>query len=86
MADLTDHGIRRIDIVGTMSTLAGTGVAGCSGEHVGAAVSRLNRPQSVEVDASGRALVEGLVGPGRVVVLAAEPLHGGVRRPPVANL
>ena len=83
---MTDHRIRRIDIVGTISTLAGKGVAGCSGEHVEAAVSRLNGPQGVEVDAAGRVLVEDLVGPGRVVVLVAEPLHDGVRRPPVVNL
>jgi len=54
VADTRNHAIRRIDLVaGTVSTFAGTGEAGYSGDGGPAAEARLDTPWSVTVDGEG---------------------------------
>jgi hypothetical protein len=52
------HRIRRIDsLTGFISTIAGTGVAGYSGDGGPAAASRLNQPGSLAIDSGGNLFV-----------------------------
>jgi uncharacterized protein (TIGR03437 family) len=51
--DPADHRIRKVSANGIITTIAGTGTAGSSGEGVPAATAALNGPTSVAVDAAG---------------------------------
>ena len=90
IADTGNHRVRKIDLAGTITTFAGTGVAEYSGEYVEAAISPLNRPESVEVDAAGSVFVleagsarVRIVGPsGRIRTVAG---NGVSERFPVPN-
>ncbi|MCU0247941.1 MAG: NHL repeat-containing protein, partial [Bryobacter sp.] len=53
VADSLNHRIRRIDSAGIVTTVAGTGEAGFSGDGGQAVRAQLNRPTSVAVDKSG---------------------------------
>ena len=53
IADNVDNVIRKVDVDGTISTIAGNGTAGFSGDHVQATNSLLNDPRGVAVDAAG---------------------------------
>ena len=53
VADFAGHQVRRIDGSGTVTTVAGTGVAGYSGDGFAATAARLNGPMAVGVDAVG---------------------------------
>ena len=53
ITDANDRRIRRVDPSGTISTIAGTGVEGYSGDGGPAVDARLNFPASVAVDAEG---------------------------------
>ena len=53
IADQNNHRIRRIDGTGTISTVAGTGVAAYSGDGGPAALAELNVPASVALDVAG---------------------------------
>ncbi len=53
IADSGNHRVRRINAQGIITTVAGTGVSGFSGDNGAAALAQLNAPQSVAVDASG---------------------------------
>ncbi len=58
VADTLNHAVRRIDVAtGEVTTLAGTGVAGSSGDGGPAADAQLDTPQGVGVDAEGRVYV-----------------------------
>ena len=57
VADSANHRIRRIDAEGTITTLAGTGERGYSGDGGLAAEARLAFPADVAVDASGNVYV-----------------------------
>ena len=50
IADTGNNVIRRVDRTGIISTLAGTGVAGYSGNNGAATSARLNNPSGVAVD------------------------------------
>ncbi|MBD2702915.1 hypothetical protein IC229_19875 [Spirosoma sp. BT702] len=53
IVDQNNHCIRRVDTNGTITTIAGTGVSGFSGDEGLATNAQLNRPFSVAVDNSG---------------------------------
>jgi sugar lactone lactonase YvrE len=54
IADTGNHVIRRIDADGMIRTIAGTGVAGYSGDGGPATSAQLNTPSDVAVDQEGR--------------------------------
>ena len=49
--------IRKIDITGTISTFAGTGVAGYSGDNIAATAAQLNIPTALAVDDTGNVYI-----------------------------
>ena len=53
MADTGNHRVRRIDVSGSIETLAGTGGQGYSGDGGQATLARLDTPLGVAVDAVG---------------------------------
>ncbi len=53
ISDNANHRIRKIDINGIISTIAGTGVAGYSGDGAAATLAQLNYPSGIAVDAAG---------------------------------
>ncbi|MEE2657107.1 MAG: Ig-like domain-containing protein [Candidatus Latescibacterota bacterium] len=53
IADRDNHKIRHVSIAGTITTYAGTGTAGFSGDGGTAASAQLNRPSDVFVDTAG---------------------------------
>lgn len=57
VADGVNHRIRKISTTGIISTVAGTGVAGFSGDNIQATSSRLNDPIAVVVDAAGNIFI-----------------------------
>jgi sugar lactone lactonase YvrE len=57
IADTFNHRIRRIDRNGVITTVAGTGTAGYSGDGGPAVASSLNGPQDIAVDRDGNILV-----------------------------
>jgi uncharacterized protein (TIGR03437 family) len=57
IADVNNAVIRKISTTGTITTVAGTGVAGYSGDGGAAVTAQLNGPQAVAVDASGNLLI-----------------------------
>ena len=57
VADPNNHRIRRLDSSGTITTIAGTGVSGFSGDGGPAVQARLNSPHGVAVDGSGNVFI-----------------------------
>ncbi len=58
IADMGNHAIRKIDTkTGVVSTVAGTGVAGFSGDGGPAAKALLRQPHSVQLDSQGNLLI-----------------------------
>ncbi len=57
IADSDNHCIRKVDTAGTISTFAGTGVSGYSGNGGPATSARLNKPQGVTVDHDGNVFI-----------------------------
>ena len=53
VSDQGNHRVRRIDPSGVISTVAGTGAFGFSGDGGQARLAQLNRPQGLEVEADG---------------------------------
>jgi uncharacterized protein (TIGR03437 family) len=53
VADTLNHRVRKISPAGTITTVAGTGVAGISGDGRPATSGQLNSPMGVAVDGSG---------------------------------
>ena len=60
IADSTHNRIRRVDAFGAITTVAGTGGAGYSGDGGAAVGARLNAPSDVAVDGSGNLYVADL--------------------------
>lgn len=65
VADPADHRVRKITPAGLISTVAGNGHAGFSGDGGPAATAQLNRPYGLAVDAAGNLYIADL-GNGRV--------------------
>jgi M6 family metalloprotease-like protein len=57
IADSYDQRIRRVDRNGTITTIAGTGTAGYSGDGQAAVKAQLNYPNGIAVDAAGNVLI-----------------------------
>ena len=57
IADSGNHRIRRVDPSGIITTFAGTGKPGFSGDHGPAVQGRLNRPQGVAADSAGNLFI-----------------------------
>jgi cysteine-rich repeat protein len=57
ISDTFNHRIRRIEANGTIVTIAGTGVAGSTGDGGPATSARLSNPNGIAVDGQGRVLI-----------------------------
>lgn len=57
VADTENHRIRKVDTSGTITRIAGTGVAGYSGDGGPATNAQLNNPHGVAVDGAGNVYV-----------------------------
>ena len=57
IADANNHRIRKVDSAGVISTFAGTGESGFSGDGGLAADARLNNPRGVTVDGGGNLFI-----------------------------
>lgn len=57
VTDKANNVIRKISTSGTISTIAGTGIAGNSGDNGDAMLARLNAPSGIAIDASGNIYV-----------------------------
>jgi uncharacterized protein (TIGR03437 family) len=57
IADTANHRIRKVDTTGKISTIAGTGIEGYSGDGSAAVAAQLNSPSSVAVDGNGNVLI-----------------------------
>jgi len=53
IADRKNHRIRRVDSGGTITTIAGTGIAGYAGDGGAATAARLNEPAGLALDQTG---------------------------------
>lgn len=71
IADPADHRVRKISPAGIITTVAGTGHAGFSGDGGPAAQAQLYQPYGLAVDASGNLYIADL-GNGRVRRVAAD--------------
>jgi cysteine-rich repeat protein len=57
IADASNNCIRRVDVDGTITTIAGAGVAAFSGDGGPATSAALSRPSGVDVDVLGRVVI-----------------------------
>jgi len=53
VADSGNHRVRKIDMAGIITTVAGTGVAGYNGDNRQATTAQLNFPEGIAVDSAG---------------------------------
>jgi len=65
LADQANHRIRKIDLAGTVTTIAGTGTAGGAGDNGEARLAQLSNPHSLAFDSEGHLFVTE-VGGGRL--------------------
>jgi sugar lactone lactonase YvrE len=70
VADVLNHCIRKVSPNGTIATVAGTGIAGYSGDGGPATVAALDTPDDVVVDAAGNLFISD-TGNNRVRKVAA---------------
>jgi sugar lactone lactonase YvrE len=57
IGDSADHRVRRVDVTGTIQTVAGTGEQGFSGDGGPATAARLDSPSALAVDDAGDLLI-----------------------------
>lgn len=69
-ADASDNRVRRVGTDGKITTVAGTGVAGFSGDNGPAIQARLNTPEGIRLDAKGANLYIGDYSNNRVRMVA----------------
>lgn len=80
VADAGNHRVRRIDLTGRITTVAGNGIQGYSGDGVPATATQLNEPRALAFDASGRLYIADsgnhrirrVEADGRIVTVAGE--------------
>ncbi len=85
VAERAAHRVRRIATDGTLTTVAGTGIAGGAGDGGPAASAQLDQPGDVEVDRAGNLLIAELAGnrirrvspDGLITALAGTGAPGG---------
>lgn len=86
IADYFNNVVRKLNIYGVMSTVAGTGEPGYNGENLYATESRLNGPAGLAVDAFGNLYIADKFNErirkvdghtGRMTTIAGNGLHGG---------
>lgn len=85
IADLNNHRLRRVDVTGTITTVAGNGTLGFSGDGGAAASAVLNSPIGVAVDGTGKVFIADAgnrrirrVDPtGRITTTAGNGITGG---------
>ena len=70
-SDSGNHAIRKIDVDGKISTIAGTGVAGFSGDGGLATVAKIDSPDDIVVDGSGNIIFFD-VGNGKIRKISTE--------------
>jgi sugar lactone lactonase YvrE len=51
-ADYSNHRIRKVDLAGIITTIAGTGIAGYNGDGISATTARLKNPVGLALDAA----------------------------------
>jgi sugar lactone lactonase YvrE len=61
VADMFNHRVRKISTSGIITTVAGTGTAGYSGDGAAATGAMLNQPEGVAVDTSGNLYIADVV-------------------------
>lgn len=57
IADRDNHAVRRVDVNGVITTVAGSGDRGFGGDGGPATAAQMSRPQSVAIDASGNVFI-----------------------------
>ena len=85
VADTLNHRIRKIDVTGMISTIAGTGVAGFGGDGGPATSAELDTPTGLEIDGKGNLFISDtsnrrvrmIRGDGVIVTVAGNGLGGG---------
>jgi sugar lactone lactonase YvrE len=94
IADTRNHRVRRIGINGVITTVAGNGTAGCSGDGGLAVNAQLNAPQNIAFDAGGNLfiadsgcyLVRKVLANGLTATVAGNGKSSGSATPGPANL
>jgi len=84
-ADEFNHAIRKVDAAGIITTIAGNGTAGYSGEDTAATAAVLNRPTDIVVDHAGNiyfaeyynSIVRKISTSGTITTIAGTPGMGG---------
>ncbi len=62
VSDALNHRIRKISTAGIITTVAGTGTAGYSGDGAAASVAQINTPTGIAIDATGNMYIAELYG------------------------
>lgn len=57
IADIGEHVVRKIDVAGNISTVAGIGTPGFNGDGLNARLTMLDRPSSIATDRCGNVLI-----------------------------
>src|SRR5262245_20569054 len=57
IADTDNHRVRRVDTSGTITTVAGIGTSGSTGDGGPGTLARVNRPIALAFDKAGRVLI-----------------------------
>ena len=53
IADYSNHRVRKVNSLGIITTIAGTGIAGYNGDEIPAKTAQLNQPYTITVDDTG---------------------------------